>query len=161
LQKEIFQALQEWSKALSLWRISAFKGTQAWDFIVRCSHFFHHSIKIRPRSRIAKNFKKLILKVSDINVFLRIPCCRRKRTVSLSAFSKNDTFHSVNLPITWNFTYSLNTLYTAKNAQCYSAFSPTTISWTRCCRRKREVSLRFFAKNAQYKPKMRSCKDNL
>jgi lysozyme family protein len=29
LQKEIFQALQEWSKALSLWRISAFKGTQA------------------------------------------------------------------------------------------------------------------------------------
>ncbi len=69
-------------------------------------------------------------------------------------------FHSANLPITRNSTSSLNTLYTAKNAQCYSDFLPTTISWTRCCHRKCEVSLRFIAKNAQYKPKMRSYEDN-
>jgi hypothetical protein len=40
LQNKIFQALLEWSKALSLWRISAFKGTHTQDFLVLFSHFF-------------------------------------------------------------------------------------------------------------------------
>jgi hypothetical protein len=40
LQNKIFHALLEWSKALSLGRISAFKGIHAQDFLVLFSHFF-------------------------------------------------------------------------------------------------------------------------
>jgi hypothetical protein len=51
-------------------------------------------------------------------------------------------------------------LYTAESAQFYSAFSPTIISLTPCFRRKREVWLRFFAKNAQIDPKTHSFEDS-
>jgi hypothetical protein len=37
----------------------------------------------------------------------------------------------------------MNTLYAAESTQFYSAFLPTTISLTWCCRQKREVSLCF------------------
>ncbi len=92
--------------------------------------------------------------------FSRIPRYRRKRTVSLRVFGKNVTFHSAYLPKTHNFASSLNTLYTAESAQFHCAFSPTTISLTPRFRRKREVWLRFFAKNAQNDPKMHSYEDN-
>ncbi len=91
---------------------------------------------------------------------MQIPRFRRKRTVSLRVFGENATFHSVYSPKTHNFASSLNTLYIAKSAQFYSAFSPTTISLTPRFRRKREVWLRFFAENAQNNPKMHSYKDN-
>jgi hypothetical protein len=51
-------------------------------------------------------------------------------------------------------------LYTAEGAQFYSAFSPTTISLTPRFRRKRKVSLRFFAENAQNDPKTHSYEDS-
>jgi hypothetical protein len=55
---------------------------------------------------------------------------------------------------------SMNTLYTARRPQFYSAFSPTTFSSTLRFCRKREVLLRFFAENAQNDPKMHSYEDN-
>jgi hypothetical protein len=50
---------------------------------------------------------------------------------------------------------SLNMLYNAIeiNAEFYSLFLPRTNHLTGCCCQKREVSLRFFAKNPQYDPK--------
>ncbi len=51
-------------------------------------------------------------------------------------------------------------LYTAESAQFNSPFSPTTISLTPRFRRKREVWLSFFAKNAQNDPKTHSSEDN-
>jgi hypothetical protein len=47
------------------------------------------------------------------------PRFRRKRYISLRVFAE---MH--------NFASSLNTLYIAESAQCYSAFLPTTISLT-------------------------------
>ncbi len=51
-------------------------------------------------------------------------------------------------------------LYTAQSAQFYSVFSPTTISSTLRFCRKREVWLRFFAKNARNDLKTHSYKDS-
>jgi hypothetical protein len=51
-------------------------------------------------------------------------------------------------------------MYTAENAQFYSAFSPTTISLTLRFCRKHEFGLRFFAENAQNDLKMHSYKDS-
>jgi hypothetical protein len=51
-------------------------------------------------------------------------------------------------------------LYTAESAQFNSPFSPTTISLTPRFRRKREVWLPFFAKNAQNDPKTHSYEDD-
>jgi hypothetical protein len=59
-----------------------------------------------------------------------------------------------------NFASSLNTLYTAKSAQFYSPFLPTTICLSPRFRRKCEVWLRFFAKNAQNDPKTHNCEDS-
>jgi hypothetical protein len=83
-----------------------------------------------------------------------------KRTVSLRVFGKNATFHSAYSTKTHNFTFPLNTLYTAENAQFDSAFSPTTISLSLWFCRKRKVCLRFFADNAQNDPKMHSYEDS-
>jgi hypothetical protein len=55
---------------------------------------------------------------------------------------------------------SLNTLYTAQSAQFYSPFSPKTISLIPRFRRKREVWLCFFPKNAQNDLKTRSYEDS-
>jgi hypothetical protein len=63
-------------------------------------------------------------------------------------------------PKTHSFASSLKTLYTAESAQFYSAFSPKTISLTPRFRRKREVSLRFFAENSQNDPKTHSYEDS-
>jgi hypothetical protein len=73
----------------------------------------------------------------------------QKRYISLRVFAENAWFAS-----------SLNTLYTAKSAQFYSAFSPTTISLTPRFRRKREVWLCFFAENAQNDQKTHSYEDS-
>ncbi len=51
-------------------------------------------------------------------------------------------------------------LYTAKSAQFYFAFSPTTISLTPLFRRKRVVWLCFFAENTQNDPKTYSYEDS-
>ncbi len=51
-------------------------------------------------------------------------------------------------------------LYTVKSAQFYSAMSPTTISLTLRFRRKHEVWLCFFAKNAQNDLKTQGHEDN-
>jgi hypothetical protein len=77
------------------------------------------------------------------------PRFQRKRYVSLHVFSKSATIHSAYSPKTHNFASSLNTLYTAKSAQFYSAFSPTMISLTPR-----------FRKNAQNDPKTHSYKDS-
>jgi hypothetical protein len=70
---------------------------------------------------------------------------------------------SLTLWIQWKrvtFTSSLNTLYTAIGTLLYSAFLLLTIIFTRHCCLKRKVSLRFFAKGAEYDPKMHSHEDN-
>ncbi len=59
-----------------------------------------------------------------------------------------------------NSASSLNTLHTAESAPFYPAFSPTTISFTPRCRRKREVWLHFFAGDTQNDPKMHGYEDN-
>ncbi len=92
--------------------------------------------------------------------FSRIPRYRHKRTVSLRVFGDNATFHSAYSPKSCKSTLSLNMLYTAKSAQFNSTFSPTTISLTPRLRRKREVSLPFFAENAHNDPKTHSYEDN-
>jgi hypothetical protein len=70
----------------------------------------------------------------------------KKCTVSLRVFGKNATFHSAYPPQMHNSPSSLNTLYTAKSAQFYSAFLPTTISLTPHFHRKREVDSAFSPK---------------
>ncbi len=92
--------------------------------------------------------------------FSRIPHYHQKRTVSLRVFGDNTTFHSAYSPKSRNSTPSLNLLYTAESAKFTSPFSPTTISLNPRFRRKREVWLQFFAKNAQNDPKTHSYKDN-
>jgi hypothetical protein len=92
--------------------------------------------------------------------FLQIPCCRRKHTGSLCIFSKIAPFHLTYLPKPCNSAYFLNTLHTANSAQFYSVFLLTTISLTACCRRKHEVWLHAFAKDAQNDYKTYSYKDN-
>ncbi len=112
-------------------RQSLLKGTHARDFIVRFSHFFcHHSIKDKAEAQNFQIFIKLSVQSSYIIGFSRIPRYRRKRTVSLCVFGENATFHCAYSPKRHNSASSLNTLYTAKSAQFYSAFLQTTISLT-------------------------------
>jgi hypothetical protein len=87
---------------------------------------------------------------------LRILCYRQKRIISLRIFGGNSTFHSAFLPKTHNSVSSLNTLYTDKSTNFYSAFLPTTISLTLHICRKRWAWLGFFTKND---PKTHSYKD--
>jgi hypothetical protein len=106
------------------------KGTQARDFVVRFSHFL---ASFNTREAKVQNFKKnffIKCKILIHNRIVAITRYRRKRTISLPLFGKNALFHSTYSPKTHNSAFSLNTLYTAKRAQFYSSFSPTTISLT-------------------------------
>jgi hypothetical protein len=78
--------------------------------------------------------------------FLRILCCHQKSPVSLPFFGKNAIFHFAYLPKMCNSASSLNMLFTAKSAQFYSMFLPTTISLTLGCCWICEVWLTFLLK---------------
>jgi hypothetical protein len=127
------------------------------------SFFTFFLASFHNRQAEAQNFKyfvKISVKSSNIIGFLRIPCYRQKRTVSLCVFGKNATFDTAYSPKTHNSPSSLNTLYTAESAQFYSALSPTVISLTPRFRRKREVWLHFVAENVQNNIKTHSYEDS-
>jgi hypothetical protein len=92
--------------------------------------FWHHSTIEKAKVQNFKTLVKVGVKSLYIIRFLQTLRYHQKRTVSLHVFGKNAMFHFAYSPKMHNSASSLNTLYTAENAQFYSAFSPTTISLT-------------------------------
>jgi hypothetical protein len=112
-------------------------------------HFFWHHSKI-DKAKV-QNFKicKINFKFSYINEFYRTALSLKAAPFHSTFSAKIALFHSAYSPKMQNSTACLNMLYTAKAHRFTARF------W-----RKRLVSPRFFAQNAQYDPKTRSYEDN-
>jgi hypothetical protein len=102
---------------------------KAQDFIVSFSHFL---ASFNNRRGLGREFQKLFIKCKILlhnRIFTNTTLSPKKHHFT-PRFGKNATFDSVYSPKTHNSNSSLKMLYTAENAQFYSAFSLTTISLT-------------------------------
>jgi hypothetical protein len=86
--------------------------------------------------------------------------CRQNAPFHIAFSAKTLSFTRHIYPKLCKFASSLNSLYTPESAQFHSVFSLTTISLILHSHQKRQLLLCFFAEDAHYSPKPRSCKDN-